>query len=127
MSQHSRPFGISTRCVDQAQSCSRRKRGRVRAGLRDGPGTEKGSEAWLARRGSSQEEHTVDSLGWAERHGNRAGVVDSLAWRWGAGPGSGPGTKLQQTAGLGAKGLKPERESTPTEVGARTAWFGARG
>ena len=78
------PFlGISTRCVDQAQSCSRRKRGRVREGLRDRPGTEKGSEAWLARRGSSQEEHTVNSLGWAERHGNRAGVADSLAWREG--------------------------------------------
>ena len=50
---------------------------------RDGPGTDKGSEAWLARRGSSQEEHTVNSLGWAERHGNRAGVADSLAWREG--------------------------------------------
>ena len=37
----------------------------------------------MARRGSSQEEHTVNSLGWAERHGNRAGVADSLAWREG--------------------------------------------
>ena len=42
----------------------------------------------------------MNSLGWAERHGNRAGVADSLARRegGGAGPGSGPGTKLQQTA-----------------------------
>ena len=27
------------------------------------------------------EEHTVNSLGWAERHRNRAGLADSLAWR----------------------------------------------
>ena len=33
------------------------------------------------------EEHTVNSLGWAERHANRAGVADSLAWREGAGSG----------------------------------------
>ena len=106
----------------------RRKQGRVRENPRDGPGTEKGSEAWLARRGSSQEEHTVNSLGWAERHGNRAGVADSLAWREGV--------------------LKPERESAETRhklvrgqlglaqgggqgqdqsTGARTAWLGARG
>ena len=80
-------MGISKRCVDQAQSCSRRKRGRVREdSLGWGEGAmkgDKGSEAWLARRGSSQEEHTVNSLGWAERHGNRAGVADSLAWREG--------------------------------------------
>ena len=31
----------------------------------------------------AREEHTVNSLGWAERHGNRAGVADSLAWREG--------------------------------------------
>ena len=51
---HSRPFlGISTRCVDQAQSCSRRKRGRARedslgwreGAMKGGPGTDKGSEA----------------------------------------------------------------------------------
>ena len=44
-----------------------------------------------------------------------------IAWlgakgvRWGAGPGSGPGTKLQQTAGLGAKGLKPETPKQDTK------------
>ena len=95
----------------------------------DGSGTDKGSEAWLARRGSKAREAT-HSLGWAERHGNRAGVDQAqtgvrTAWlgamgvRWGAGPGSGqvgdlhklrgPGTKLQQgcarTAWVGAKGL----------------------
>ena len=87
----------------------RRKQGRVRENPRHVPGTEKGSEAWLARRGSSQEEHTVNSLGWAERHGNRAGVADSLAWREG-----------------GAKAREGERRNK-TQIGARTAWLGARG
>ena len=51
----------------------------------------------VGAQGFSQEEHTVNSFGWAERHGNRAGVADRLGAkgvRWGAGPGSGPGTKL---------------------------------
>ena len=37
----------------------------------------------MARRGSSQEEHTVNCSGRAEGHGNRAGVADSSAWREG--------------------------------------------
>ena len=91
MSQHSRPFwgfpqGAWTRrkaAADGNEAGSVKTAWVGAKGLRDGPGTEKGSEAWLARRGSSQEDHTVNSLGWAERHGNRAGVADSLAWREG--------------------------------------------
>ena len=91
MSQHSRPFwgfpqGAWTRrkaAADGNEAGSVKTAWVGAKGLRDGPGTEKGSEAWLARRGSSQEERTVNSLGWAERHGNRAGVADSLAWREG--------------------------------------------
>ena len=83
-------------------------------GLRDGPGTEKGSEAWLARRGSSQEEHTVNSLGWAERHGNRAGVADSLAWREGGKVEGCSKRKRGSTDWVGAQGLKPEGERQET-------------
>ena len=109
------PFlGISTRCVDQAQSCSRRKRGRVREGQRDGPGTEKGSEAWLARRGSSQEEHTVNSLGWAERHGNRAGVADSLAWREGGKVGCRARVRTRHKVAANGRTWREERERPET-------------
>ena len=46
-------------------------------------GQEQRKAARLGWREGAQEEHTVNSLGWAERHGNRAGVADSLAWREG--------------------------------------------
>ena len=109
--------------MDQAQSCSRRKRGRVREGLRDGPGTEKGSEAWLARRGSSQEEHTKNSLGWAERHGNRASGADSLAWREGGEVGCRARVrtrhKVAASGRIWREGAKPERESAPKQD---TSW-----
>ena len=70
------PFlGTSTRCVDQAQSCSRRKRGRVREdslGLREGAmggwalqaqTKAARSEAWLVRRGSSHGRTHSEQLG----------------------------------------------------------------
>ena len=71
MSQHSHPFwgfpqGAWTRrkaAADGNEAGSVKTAWVGAKGLRDGPGTEKGSEAWLARRGSSQEEHTVNSLG----------------------------------------------------------------
>ena len=47
--------------------------------------------------------------------------------RWGAEPGSGPGTKLQQTEAR-RLGCESQRESPETgHTGARTAWLGARG
>ena len=57
MSQRSRPFGDLHKCVDQAQSCSRRKDdGLARRGYGQGPGTAR--LGW--REGATQ---AVNSLG----------------------------------------------------------------
>ena len=95
MSQH---LGTSTRCVDQAQSCSRRKRGRV---CEDSLGLREGAMG-----------------GWARHRQRQRGLVgakglkkaDSLAWREGG------------TVGCRARDLHKVRER-----GVRTACVGARG
>ena len=73
----------------------------------------------------------MNSLGWAERHGNRAGVADTLARREGGVPGQGQDQaqsyskqKRGRTDWVGAKGLKLEGERPET---GRKLVRGARG
>ena len=101
------PFlGISTRCVDQAQSCSRRKRGRVRE---DSLGWREGAKGWARNRERQRGLVGAKALQPGRTHSEQLGLTKKtsktglVAWlgangvRWGAEPGSGPGTKLQQT------------------------------
>ena len=64
----------------------------------------------------------MNSLGWAERHGNRAGGAKGV--RWGAGPGQVRLGDLQKLRGPGTNGNEAGCART---AWARTAWAGAKG
>ena len=111
------PFlGISTRCVDQAQSCSRRKRGRVRE---DSLGWREGAKGWTRNRERQRGLVGAKGLQPGRTHSEQLGLTGANGVRWGAEPGSGPGTKLQQTEarrlgwreGAKARGRAPKQDT----------------
>ena len=139
MSQHSRPFwgppqGAWTRrkaaahgneagSVKTAWVCAKGLWG-------NGPAQTKAARLGWREGAQATEEHTVNSLGWADRHGNRAGVADSLAWREGGKvgcrPGSGQVGDLHKVRDQ-AQSCSKEAGRAWTQTGVRTAWLGTRG
>ena len=139
MSQHSHPFGD----FHKVRGPGAKLQGGVRE---DSLGWREGAKGWARNRERQRGLVGAKGLQPGRTHSEQLGLTKKttktglVAWlgangvRWGAEPGSGPGTQLQQTEArgrtdwVGAKGLKPEEEPrnrtrNRTQTGVRTAWL----
>ena len=138
----------STRCVDQAQSCSRRQgeAGSAKTAWVGAkglwPGTDKGSEAWQAREagpGNTGSEQLGREASWVGQSATETGQAWTrptgarTAWLGAKGPGPdpgpGPGARSGQGQGQGqvrAAGVK-KRPEPPQQNGPRSPQPSGRG